>query len=136
MWEFKRGNTFGATAFSSFGAFWLSYWWIITHLSAASGDIHQALGLFQIAWALFTAYMAVAALKTSGATLAVFVSLTLTFLVLGIGSLQNGTPFPDTMTKVGGWLGILTAALAWYASAAGVINTTHKRDVLPTLPRA
>jgi len=133
MWEFKRGNTFGATAFSSYGAFWLSYWWIVTHLS--TGDIHQALGLFDLAWALFTAYMTVAALRTSGAVLAVFGALTLTFLFLGLGALQNGTPAPDALTKVGGWLGIITAALAWYASAATVINSTHKRDVLPTLPR-
>jgi succinate-acetate transporter protein len=135
MWEFKRGNTFGATAFSSFGAFWLSYWWIVTHLSASSGDIHQALGLFDIAWAIFTAYMTIAALRTSVAVLGVFVFLTLTFLFLGLGALNNGTPSPDTLTKVGGWLGIVTAVLAWYASAATVINSTHKRDVLPTLPR-
>lgn len=133
MWEFKRGNTFGATAFSSFGAFWLTYWWIVTHLAAS--DVHQALGLFDLAWCLFTAYMTVAALRTSGAVLAVFVFLTLTFLFLGLGALQNGTPSPDALTKVGGWLGIVTAALAWYASAATVINSTHKRDVLPTLPR-
>lgn len=133
MWEFKRGNTFGATAFSSYGAFWLTYWWIVTHLTA--GDIHQALGLFDLAWCLFTAYMTVAALRTSGAVLAVFAFLTLTFLFLGLGALQNGTPAPDALTKVGGWLGIVTAALAWYASAATVINSTHKRDVLPTLPR-
>jgi len=135
MWEFKRGNTFGATAFSSFGAFWLSYWWIVTHLSATSGDIHQALGLFDIAWAIFTAYMTVAALRTSGAVLAVFFFLTFTFLFLGLGAFQNGSPAPDTLTKVGGWLGIVTAAAAWYASAAGVINATHRKDVLPTLPR-
>jgi hypothetical protein len=133
MWEFKRGNTFGATAFSSFGAFWLTYWYIINHLAA--GDIHQALGLFDLAWCLFTAYMTVAALRTSGAVLGVFAFLTLTFLFLGIGALQNGTPAPDTLTKVGGWLGIVTAAVAFYTSAAGVINATHKRDVLPTLPR-
>jgi succinate-acetate transporter protein len=133
MWEFKRGNTFGATAFSSFGAFWLSYWYIVNHLSV--GDIHQALGLFLLAWCLFTAYMTVAALRTSGAVLAVFVVLTLTFLFLGIGALQNTVPPPATMTRVGGILGIITAGLAFYASAATVINTTHKRDVLPTLPR-
>jgi uncharacterized protein len=134
MWEFRRGNTFGATAFSSFGAFWLSYWWIVTHLPTS--DIHQALGLFLIAWCIFTAYMTVAALRTSAAVLAVFVFLTLTFLFLGIGAFQNGTPSPDSMTKVGGWLGIITAALAWYASAATVVNATHKRDMLPTLPRS
>jgi len=134
MWEFKRGNTFGATAFSSFGAFWLSYWYIVNHFPAT--DVHQALGLFDIAWCIFTAYMTVAALRTSAAVLAVFAFLTLTFLFLGIGAFQNGVPAPDSMTKVGGWLGIITAALAWYASAATVINATHRRDVLPTMPRA
>lgn len=134
MWEFKRGNTFGATAFSSFGAFWLAYWWIITHLAAS--DVHQALGLFDLAWCLFTAYMTVAALRTSTAVLAVFVSLTLTFLFLGLGALQNvAPPGVASLNRVGGILGIITAALAWYASAATVINSTHKRDVLPTLPR-
>jgi uncharacterized protein len=133
MWEFKRGNTFGATAFSSFGAFWLSYWYIVNHLP--SSDIHQALGLYLIAWCLFTAYMTVAALRTSMAVLAVFVLLTLAFLFLGIGAFQNGVPAPDAMTKVGGWVGIVTAAAAFYASAATVINSTHKRDVLPTMPR-
>lgn len=133
MWEFRRGNTFGATAFSSFGAFWLSYWYIVNHLP--SSDIHQALGLYLIAWCLFTAYMTVAALRTSLAVLAVFVLLTLAFLFLGIGAFQNGMPAPDAMTKVGGWIGIVTAAAAFYASAASVINATHKRDMLPTLPR-
>jgi uncharacterized protein len=135
MWEFRRGNTFGATAFSSYGAFWLTYWWIVNHLSAASGDVHQALGLFLLFWAIFTGYMAVAALRTSAAILAVFVLLTLTYLFLAIGAFQNGMPAPDVMTKVGGWLGIVTGAVAWYASAATVINATHRRDVLPTLPR-
>jgi succinate-acetate transporter protein len=135
MWEFRRGNTFGATAFSSFGAFWLSYWWIVTHLSAASGDVHQAIGLYLILWAIFTAFMTVAALRTSMAVLVVFVLLTLAFLFLGIGAFQNGMPAPDAMTKVGGWIGILTGVAAWYAAAATVINATHRRDLLPTLPR-
>jgi succinate-acetate transporter protein len=90
-----------------------------------------------LSWALFTAYMTVAALKTTTATLAVFVALTLAFIFLGIGALQNDV-VPGTvasMTKVGGYIGILTALLAWYASAALVINSTHKKDVLPTLPR-
>src|SRR5436305_4373934 len=78
MWEFRRGNTFGATAFSSFGAFWLSYWYIANHLTG--DDVHQALGLFLIAWCIFTAYMTVAALRTSLAVLAVFAFLTVTFL--------------------------------------------------------
>jgi uncharacterized protein len=133
LWEFRRGNTFGATAFTSFGAFWLSYW-AIGHWGAA-GDIHEALGLYLLSWALFTAYMTIAALKTTTATLAVFVALTLAFIFLGIGALQNDLTGIASMTKVGGYLGILTALLAWYASAALVINATHKRDFLPTLPR-
>lgn len=133
MWEFRRGNTFGATAFSSFGAFWLSYWWIANHLTGS--DVHQALGLYLIGWCIFTAYMTVAALRTSAAVLAVFVFLTITYLLLGIGAFQNSMPAPDTLTKAGGWLGIVTAAAAFYASAATVINVTHKRDVLPTMPR-
>lgn len=131
MWEFRRGYTFGATAFSSFGAFWLSYWWIATHLTGS--DVHQMLGLFLLGWCLFTAYMTIAALRTSGAVLAVFAFLTLTFLFLGIGALQNGTPAPDTLTKVGGILGIVTAVLAFYASAADVINSTYKRELLPKM---
>lgn len=134
LWEFRRGNTFGATAFCSFGAFWLSYWAIVNHLQGTE-DVHQALGLFLLSWTLFTAYMSVAALRTDGAVLAVFVTLTLTFLFLALGAFQNSTPAPDVLTKIGGYLGILTALLAWFASAAVVINATHKRTVLPTMPR-
>jgi succinate-acetate transporter protein len=133
IWEFRRGNTFGATAFFSYGAFWLSFWWINTH-PAGAGDIHESLGLYLIAWAIFTAYMTLAALKTSTITLAVFGALTLTFLFLGIGVLQNEPT--GSIYKVGGYIGILTAVLALYNSAAVVVNATHRRDALPTWPRA
>ena len=133
--EYRRGNTFGVTAFSSYGAFWLSFWYINTHLTAASGDVHEALGLYLIGWAVFTGFMTIAALKTNAAVLAVFTFLTLTFLFLGLGAFQNGTPSPDSLTKIGGYLGIVTGLLAFYASAAGVINATHKRDFLPVWPR-
>ena len=133
MWEFKRGNTFGATAFSSFGAFWLSFW-AINHFAANGGDVHKTIGLYLFAWFIFTGYMTVAALRTNGAVLAVFAALTLTFLFLAIGAWQNGSP-PDSMTKVGGYLGIITAVLAWYASFAAVVNETHEKQLLPTWPR-
>ena len=135
MWEFKRGNTFGATAFSSFGAFWLSFWEINRLAATSSGDFHQTLGLFLFAWFIFTAYMTVSAIRTSGAVLAVFSVLTLTFLFLALGAWQNGSPSPDSLTKVGGYLGIVTAVLAWYASFAAVANETHKKQLLPTWPR-
>ena len=97
-------------------------------LPAASA--HQAIGLFLLAWTLFTLIMTVAAVRVSGAVLAVFVVLSLTFVFLTIGAVA-GIP---SMSKVGGWLGLLTAALAWYTALAGVTNATYKRNVLPTWP--
>lgn len=133
LFEFRRGNTFGATAFMSYGAFWLTYWWLVQHLAVA-GDVHNALGLYLLGWGIFTAYMAVAALRVSLAVLAVLVLLTLTYVFLAVGSFQGGAP-PQVMTQVGGWFGIVTGLTAWYASAAAVINATHRRTLLPTGPR-
>lgn len=136
MWEFVKGNTFGAAAFSSFGAFWLSYWFVVDHVAAGlkanPGDINHALGVFLLVWTIFTAYMTVAASRVSLAVLAVFGALTLTFLFLTLGKFQSG----DSLTKLGGWLGFLTAILAWYASFAAVTNSTFKRVLLPVFPRA
>ena len=75
MWEFAKGNTFGATAFSSYGAFWISFWWLTGHtpqLGAAGADAAKGVGTYLLAWAIFTAYMTVAATRVSGAVLAVF----------------------------------------------------------------
>jgi succinate-acetate transporter protein len=74
--------------------------------------------------------MTVASLRVSGAVAAVFVFLTLTFFVLAIGDYAVSTGW----VKFGGWLGLITALLAWYASFAGVTNQTWKRTVLPTFP--
>jgi uncharacterized protein len=134
MWEFSKGNTFGATAFTSYGAFWLSFWWLTAHLAdykIPEADVGKGVGLYLIAWGLFTAYMTVAATRVSGAVLAVFLLLTITFLVLGLGDL-TGT---EGITKLGGWIGILTALAAWYASFAGVTAFTFKRPLVPTAPR-
>jgi succinate-acetate transporter protein len=133
MWEYKRGNTFGATAFASFGAFWLSYWGIVHWSSGA--DAHKTIGLYLFSWFIFTAYMTVAALRTNGAVLAVFALLTLTFLLLAVGAWQNATPGPAAFTRIGGWVGIVTALAAWYASFAAVTNETHKKQWFPTWPR-
>ncbi|MCQ4041130.1 acetate uptake transporter [Streptantibioticus rubrisoli] len=134
MWEFRRGNTFGATAFGSFGAFWLSFAgyvrFVAPHLPAASA--HQATGLYLLVWAVFTVYMTVAALKTNGAVLGVFAFLSLTFVLLSAGEFAQST----VTTKVGGWSGLVTAVVAWYASFAAVTNATWRRSALPTWPRA
>jgi succinate-acetate transporter protein len=131
MWEFTKGNTFGATAFTSYGAFWLSFWWLTAHLAdykIPAADVDKGVGLYLIAWAIFTAYMTVAATRVSGAVLAVFALLTLTFLLLGVGDLTTTTG----ITKLGGYVGILTALAAWYASFAGVTAFAFKRPLVPT----
>jgi uncharacterized protein len=133
MWEFAKGNTFGALAFSSYGAFWLSFWYLLNHVptDTKGNDLPHGLGVYLLAWGIFTLYMTVASTRVSGAVMAVFVALTLTFFALSIGEFVQS----DGWTKLGGWLGIVTAALAWYASFAGVTNATFKRVVLPTFPR-
>ena len=135
MWEFRKGNTFGATAFSSFGAFWLSFYWLVSNEKLVGVDAHKAVGLFLLSWAIFTAYMTIAAMRTSGAVLAVFVALTITFILLAIGAFATGNTATD-WTKIGGWFGFLTAILAWYASFAGVTNATFAKTVVPTWPLA
>ncbi|NJP47398.1 acetate uptake transporter [Actinacidiphila epipremni] len=132
MWEFRKGNTFGATAFGSYGAFWLSYAGYAKFVAGSlpADTAHQATGLFLLIWAVFTVYMTVAALRTNGALLAVFVALSATFVVLTIAEFAESTG----TTKVGGWLGLVTAVLAWYASFAVVTNSTWKRGLLPLFP--
>jgi succinate-acetate transporter protein len=131
MWEFRTGNTFGAVAFCSFGAFWISFWALnVFYAKSIGGNVGHALGVYLWAWAIFTAYMTVAALRVSGAVLLVFVLLTATFVLLAIGATGPHT----TVTHWGGYIGLATAAAAWYASFAVVTNSTFGRTVLPVMP--
>jgi hypothetical protein len=134
MWEFKRNNTFGALAFSSFGAFWIAFWYLNIHIVPAlllhpvtALTIPVTVGVFLLGWTIFTAYMTVASLRVSVAVAIVFVLLTLTFVALTIGAFHSSVGW----NKLGGWLGIATAAAAWYASFAGVVNSTFQRTLLP-----
>jgi succinate-acetate transporter protein len=129
MWEFRTGNTFGAVAFSSFGAFWLSYWAFVQFFAkdVPPADLGHAVGLYLIAWGIFTAYMFVASLRTTAGVATVFLLLAVTFFVLGIG---NAGAHAD-IVKLGGWLGLATALAAWYTSFAAVVKATFGRDVLP-----
>src|SRR3954454_3139378 len=129
MWEFRNNNTFGATAFTSFGAFWISFFVLEQFQSSKIPATHlgKAVGLYLIAWGIFTTYMWIASFRVSVAVNLVFLLLAATFIVLGIGESQ-GT---DSLVKAGGWLGIATAAAAWYASFASVTNKTFGRIVLP-----
>lgn len=133
LWEFAKGNTFGATAFTSYGAFWVSFWWLTGHtdLAAAGADAAKGIGVYLLAWGIFTAYMTVAATRVSGAVLAVFALLTVTFFLLAIGEFTEATGW----TKLGGYFGLVTAFAAWYASFAGVTAFTFKRPIVPTGPR-
>jgi uncharacterized protein len=131
VWEFRTGNTFGAVAFCSYGAFWLSFWALeVFYAKDIGGNVGHAVGVYLWAWAIFTAYMSVAALRVSGAVLLVFVLLTATFILLAIGAVGPHA----TVTHWGGYVGLATAAAAWYASFAAVTNSTFGRTVMPVMP--
>lgn len=127
MWEFKSGNIFGATCFTSFGSFWLGLALMIV-LEAA--DIittvpPAGLAFFLVAWGLFTLYATFAATKASRGLLTLFIALTITFFLLAAGEY-----FP-VFKLAGGYLGIVVALIAWYDSAAILINDMSERRVLP-----
>jgi succinate-acetate transporter protein len=132
MWEFRNSNTFGAVAFSSYGAFWISFWALITFFAPniPAADLGHAVGLYLWAWAIFTTYMFIASLRTTGAVALVFLLLSITFILLGAGN-SGGN---QTVIHWGGYIGLATAAAAWYASFAVVTNSTFGRTVLPVWP--
>jgi uncharacterized protein len=132
MWEFRNNNTFGATAFTSYGAFWLSFWALNQFFAGKvpASELGSAVGLYLIAWGIFTAYMWVASFRTTAAINLVLLLLTVTYIVLGIGESGGNT----TVVHIAGWFGIATAIAAWYASFAGVANSTFGRTVMPVHP--
>ena len=137
LWEFRTGNTFGAVAFCSFGAFWISFYFIVHAVaSLAPTEVFSGLGLYLWMWGIFTAYMFIASLRTTGAVALVFLLLTITFIILGIGnsSLAGTHSVINGTIKLGGYFGIATAIAAWYASFAAVINSTFGRVVAPVFP--
>jgi len=131
MWEFAKGNTFGALAFSSYGAFWMSFWYLIAHSGLSKADAPQGVGIFLLAWTIFSIYMTVVTARISGLLFTLFSVLSVTFAFLTVGAFASAT----ALTHIGGYLGLITAFVAWYASFAGVLNGTAKRIVMPTWPR-
>ncbi|WP_324784600.1 acetate uptake transporter [Streptomyces sp. H51] len=132
MWEFRKNNTFGALAFTSYGSFWLSFAAYVQFIAPKLPAAHayQATGLFLLAWTIFTVYMTVVTARISGLLLAVFSVLSVTFVLLTAGALGQA---PE-LSQAGGWAGLVTALLAWYGSFAGVANATWKTKSLPTWP--
>ncbi len=130
MWEFKKNNVFGATAFASYGAFWISLgvFDLLATLQLVTVPA-QGVWLFLLAWTIFTFYMWIGSFGTNKALLVTFTLLLVAFILLTVGA--TGNPTAHTL---GGYVGILTAIAAWYASAAGIWNAVFGRVVLPVGP--
>jgi len=130
MWEFRNRNVFGATAFSTYGAFWIGlFLWVqfvLPHILRPSVAAHD-LGWILLAFAIFNTYMLIMATQVNLAVFAVFLTLELTEILLFIG---NFTTNSGTI-KAGGYVGVLTALVAWYTSAAGVSNGLAGRVRFP-----
>ena len=126
MWEFKTGNTFGATAFTSYGAFWLAVGVSLQFKLIPEGN---AFAYFLLGWTIFTGMMFLATLRTTAALITLFGLLFLTFLLLTVNAFGGGTG------QLGGYLGIVTAVVAWYTALAGLLDSTNSSFRLPVGPR-
>jgi len=149
MWEFRNRNVFGATAFSTYGGFWLSLGVFVilaetTKLggSLAGNDLDNGLAWFLLSFAIFNTYMMLWALRVNIGVFGVFLTLEITEILLAIGFFKIANGGSPWILHAGGWAGIVTAGVAWYVSAAGVINGMSPKPVLPvgrplwsTLPR-
>ena len=139
MWEFRNQNVFGATAFASYGGFWLSLGAFVLLLTTSTGfsglfkgaDVDNSLAWFLIAFAIFNTYMLLWATRVNFAVLGVFLTLEITEILLAIGFFRIAHGESDYWLHVGGWAGIVTAGVAWYTSAAGVVNGMSPRAILP-----
>lgn len=129
MWEFRNRNVFGATAFSTYGGFWIGlglYVLLVEPRATASAQVANDLAWILLAFAIFNTYMLAWSTQVNQAVLGVFLTLEITEIVLFIGHFANSVG----LIRLGGWIGVLTALVAWYASAAGVINGMLGREFL------
>ena len=140
MWEFRNRNVFGATAFSTYGGFWIGVglWLHFTAPTAkAPLELNRDLGWILLAFLIFNTYMLIISTQVNMAVFGVFLTLELTEIFLVLGNFTTKVPAlpPDptssSMIVIGGWIGVITALVAWYASAAGVMNGHKGRAVFP-----
>jgi uncharacterized protein len=139
MWEFRNRNVFGATAFSTYGGFWMGLGlFIILGVDTSKwlagytgGDLTNALAWFLFAFAIFNTYMLIGSMRVNAAVFGVFLTLEITEILLVIGFFNISHGGTEWWLHAGGWAGIVTAGVAWYTSAAGVMNGTAGRSVLP-----
>ncbi len=130
MWEFRTGNTFGAVAFTAYGAFWISFYFLVQvqlPAIAKGGDAGAALGLYLWAWGIFTGVMFLCSFAAARAVSVVFILLTATFVLLGIGNSGGDT----SIIHIGGFVGLATAAAAVYTAAGEIMASAYGRDVVP-----
>jgi succinate-acetate transporter protein len=133
MWEFKNRNVFGATAFSTYGGFWigLGLWALLVAPHTTGAQASRDLGWILLAFAIFNTYMLIIATQLNMAVFLVFLTLELTEIFLFIGNFSVSAGGTSTMVKVGGVIGVITAVVAWYTSAAGVMNGVKGKVVFP-----
>jgi uncharacterized protein len=139
MWEFRNRNVFGATAFSTYGGFWLGLGAVVvladvskTFAAGLAGpNLTNALAWFLIAFAIFNFYMLLHSARVSVAVFGVFLTLQITEVVLAIGFFNISHGGTQWWLHAGGWCGIVTAAVAWYTSSAGVVNGMASGVVFP-----
>ncbi len=133
MWEFRNRNVFGATAFSTYGGFWIGlglYALLLGPHAAATGRELNDLGWILLAFAIFNTYMLLLATRLTLAVFLVFLTLEVTEILLFLGAFAGNAP-GSGLTSIGGWVGILTAIVAWYTSFATIANTMRTRPILP-----
>jgi succinate-acetate transporter protein len=140
MWEFRNRNVFGATAFSTYGGFWMGLGIVVIladvsktfAASLTAANIYNALAWFLFAFAVFNTYMLIASTRVNTAVFGVFLTLEITEILLVIGFFQAAhDPSSLWILHAGGWAGVVTAGVAWYTSAAGVWNGVAGRVMLP-----
>ncbi len=130
MWEFRNRNVFGATAFSTYGGFWMGLGIIVVladvsknfAAALAGSDLTNGLAWFLFAFAVFNTYMLLWSLRVTTAVFLVFLTLEITEILLVIGFFNISHGGTEWWLHAGGWAGVVTAAVAWYTSAAGVVN--------------
>ncbi|CAO3696574.1 unnamed protein product [Rhizopus stolonifer] len=134
MWEFKTGNTFGATAFSSYGGFWLSFGLIFVPGANITGSyngntaiLEQSLGYYLLGWTIFTGIMLIASHRSSVGLVSLFFFLFITFIMLTAGKLNDSI----NCQIAGGALGIVTALIAWYNALSGLLTKDSSYFNLP-----
>jgi succinate-acetate transporter protein len=127
MWEFRNRNVFGATAFSTYGSFWIGLGIYVFFVESGSPNALNDLGFILLAFAIFNTYMLAWSTRLNVAVFSVFLTLEITEIVLFLGFFMDA----ETIIKAGGVIGVITAAVAWYTSAAGVVNGMAGRPVVP-----